>query len=357
MRCYLVFFAVTVCIVLGLSAALSFHLEPINGDSGDLTTIGNYAENDFGWNVAQPVINLYSNGKFLTDPDFLVLGDSFSKRNVWQSVLATQLNKKILTFSTRSSIGEIDSWIEYALTQTSAKTIIIESVERDFLNHFGKQSTFKTGNSPVPFEMSAATTAATRKTWPPDFHIKHTFRVVLNTLKMSLNPDTALRGMVINAPLIGQCAEFSNHRNDRILYYAYDEDKLRWGREAQDRAIAKALQIQRVLAEQGKTFILIVVPDKLSVYQGCLSGDKNVAARKRVNITKALILAGVNTPDLLTSFQENINKIVDLYYPNDTHLSESGYVLMAEKLKQFFVSKSIITLSHPTTHSFTQLKQ
>lgn len=336
-RRYLFFFAVTVSILLGPVALLSFIFEC---NDGDLTRIGGYAEHDFGWNNLQPVLQLVRNGKSITSSDVLVLGDSFSRGNIWQSVLAEKLNQKILSFH-YNQVGCITNWLAYAL-KSSARTVAIEFIERDFLNHFGHLVACRS-QDPIPFEFLATNTVATRLKGPPELHIMQTFLVAWNTFVMNLIPNAAVRGHinsmgedVINAPIKKGCAKFSNRRADRLLYLRQDENKLRWTSEDMERAIAKITQIQMTLAVQGKRFILIVVPDKLSVYQDCLTNDIALEARKRINITRLLIASGVNTPDLLGAFHDNKNKIVDLYSPNNTHLSVSGYIFMANQVEHLF---------------------
>lgn len=331
MRRYLLYFLIPISILLGSAALLSFVFEPIEGD---LTRIGSYSEMDFGWNAPQPVIKVDGNGKSIADPDVLVLGDSFSILNYWQSALAGKLNKKILSFNF-DQIACINNWVEYALNQQSAKIIAIETVERSFVDHFLDLPLCK-ANDPSPFEAAETVTSARRAKWPPDFHIKQTFHVAMNTLKMDFNSHATFRGSAINAPIKAGCAKFSNRRADRILYYPDDENKSGWGRDQEDQAIENVLQLQMRFAEHGKKLVFIVVPDKLSVYRNCLPDDSGIAPMAQVNITNLLIEKGVNTPDLLSEFKEQANRIVDLYSPNNTHLSISGYILMAKNLERFF---------------------
>lgn len=334
MRRYLLYFSAIVSITLVPAALLSWLFEPINGD---LTRIGHYSEMDFGWNSTQPAVLLRENGGAIVAPGILVLGDSFSRENEWQSALGLKLNKPILSFH-YAQVGCIKNWIEYALNQSSADTVAMQVVERDFVNRFSDLPACKSA-PPSPLEKSPKTSSATRSTWPPELHILRTYRIAINTLRMSLNPDSALRGSAINAPIRQQCAKFSNRRADRILYYPDDENKLHWKQDDMTRAIFNVIRIQEVFAASGKTLIFIIAPDKLSVYQDCLINDPDRAARKRINVTKSLIEAGGNAPDLLHAFQENSGKVVDLYYPNNTHLSTSGYMFMAEKLLPFFSGK------------------
>jgi hypothetical protein len=342
MRRYLVWFALTVSAVLLPTVYLSYVFGPIDGD---LTRTGGYSERDFGWNSTQPVVDVSANARLIADPDVLVLGDSFSVRNIWQSVLAAGSGRKIQSFHYNQA-GCLANWIDYAGNHPTAKLIFIEVIERELLKRFTSQPACKS-EYPIPLEGPAGKTAARRTTWPPEWHIYYALRVAMNTLEMALKPNAgirsnvvAVRGSVINAPLKPDCASFSNRRADRLLYLALDEDKLQWKRDDQARAVANIRNIQKTLLEHGKELVVVIVPDKLSVYERCLQDDRGGGATSKASFTDILIAAGIDSPDLFTTFRANSSRIVDLYYPNNTHLSESGYVLMADTLRQFIVRQS-----------------
>lgn len=332
MHRYILFFAAPLLLVCGSSACISLMIEPINND---LTRVGGYAERDFGWNAPQTVIKLKANGKFITDPDVMVLGDSFSFGNVWQSILQTQSSLSFLSFHYKKA-GCISNWIDYALSRPSAKTIVIESVERAFMSRFLNLNACRP-EIPIPFELPEADSIASRATWPPEWHILYAFKVAINRLKMDLNPNDSVRGKnVVNSPINADCAKFSNRRADRLLYYKEDEEKMHWKLEDRNRAISNSLQIQKKIAEHGKKFVLIVIPDKLSVYKPCILDVNHLKANNEPDIIKSLMASGVNTPDLLSEFQKNTGNMPDLYYPNDSHLSINGYIMMTETLSKFF---------------------
>ncbi len=333
MRRYLLILAGPVLVVFLPLAPLSILFEPL---SGDLTRIGAYAERDFGWNAPQPVIHINANGGSISKPEVLVLGDSFSRSNEWQSVLATKASAATLSFH-YTQIGCIPNWIEYALSQQSARTVVIEAVERDFIRDFIDLQECRS-DRPIPFELSPAESAAERVKWPPKLRLEYAYRTAFHTVEMNFSNNRLTAGSVVNAPLKSNCAKFSNRRADRLLYFGADEAKSRWQQDDIDRAISNVRRIQRLFEDHGKKFIFIVVPDKSSAYRDCLLNDTDVKAGRQVNITQALIAAGVNTPDLLSVFRAKVNEVVDLYRPNDTHLSEAGFILMAEQIERYFAA-------------------
>ncbi|MBS0309329.1 MAG: hypothetical protein JSS58_10205 [Proteobacteria bacterium] len=333
MRRYLIIFGTTVTAILLLTAALALIFEPFVPLTGDLTRIGNYAEKDFGWTAPQPVIHITANGKAVSAPNILVLGDSFTQGNAWQSILTERSGRTTQSFQFYQ-VGCIKNWLNYAFQHSTADTIVIESVERSFLANFKELPECAAG-TPQPFEITPATTAAQRRQWPPEWHIQRTFKLSYHTLRMQLHADTILRnGEVANAPIDRACAGFSNRRADRLLYFVQDEEKFRWKQDDVQRAIANILAIQQAAAQHGKKFVLIVAPDKLSVYQRCLLHPEQIAERDP-HITAALIAAGIHTPDLRSVFRDRAGKITDLYQSDDTHPNAAGYVLMGEQIAAF----------------------
>lgn len=261
----------------------------------------------------------------------LVLGDSFSEGNVWQSVVSARSGHTTLTY-TYDPIACPSSWLDYALAQPGAKTVIVEIVERLFVGRYAKMERCR-ADPPLAHEVRRYETQAMRATWPPALHLSYTFQTALNTWKMRHTPGQFRSGKVINTPLKPGCAAFSSLRADRLLYYTRDNLKLAWTAQDLADAVANIKKVQDEFAAHGKTFIFVLVPDKSSTYRDCLADDKDSEARKRVNTTQALLAAGVTTPDLMHAFQENANRITDLYLPDNTHLSPAGYILMAGQIE------------------------
>lgn len=327
MRRYLLYFLGPVAVIAGSAAVLSAVFQPL---SGDLTRTGSYAERDFGWNARQPVVHINPNGRAAADPDVLVLGDSFSRLNIWQSALASRGKGGMLTFA-YAEAGCIRNWANHALAQPSVRTVVVESVEREFIKRFSDLVPCRAA-PPAALEVPTSDTAVVRETWPPTPHLAYTYVTALHTLQMAMDARTLVGHRVVNAPLRAGCARFSSRRADRLLYYAEDDDKLNWTPQQLAAAVANIAQLQQEFTARGKNFIFVLIPDKSSAYRDCLLDDAHADQRRGVNPTQTLIAAGVHTPDLLRVFQQNLNQVVDLYLPDDTHLSSAGFLLMADQL-------------------------
>ena len=81
----------------------------------------------------------------------------------------------------------------------------------------------------------------------------------------------------------------------------------------------------------GEKFMVTITPDKLTVYQDCLTPVK-----KTFNISEFLTNSGTENPNLAQSFIDARNQITDLFLPNDTHLSTNGFIFMRKPLTSLF---------------------
>lgn len=319
------FILITFLVVSVLFWALALHLDPV---VGDLTRIGRWSENDFGWNAPQPVIDIAENGRAITRPDIVVLGDSFSVSNYWQSALSLKTGKKILTYW-YDDVGCIENWIAWAREHPVADLVIVQVVERNFVDWFRNVAPCRAG-APLPAEVPSGRTASHRPTWPPTLDIKYLFLTALNSIHMTLRPHAAItHGDVVNIPIRPGCASFSHRRSTRLLHYIHDLRGMRWTDEDIGEAVGNVRRFKETVTRAGKKFLFVVIPNKLSVYQKCLDDRSHI---RFPDLTRRLREAGIETPDLQNVFAGNVDRIVDLYYPDNTHWSTRGYQLAAETI-------------------------
>jgi hypothetical protein len=323
---YLKWFAFPVLTFFMIAVPLSIFFGPV---TGDLTRVGHWSERDYGGNQPQPDVHVRSNRTVLPSPQVLVLGDSFSHPNIWQSHLAELRNLTILSFQYQD-VGCIDNWLKWVAGTPSSSVglVIIQVVERSFVPLFRSIKTCS-NRAPKPLEIAEkkinATLGYTGLTLDADYLIP----TAANTLRMAWTDGRLSTSGVINAPLTtGKL--FSNHKSNRLLYYEEDESKLSWSEKDITAAVANLKRIQNDLAEKKLRLLLVVVPDKSSVYRQYLI-DKE-SKNEYPNIFEQLKVTGVNDANLLGFFQQAVRETVDLYLPNDTHLSGQGYKLMATKV-------------------------
>lgn len=150
---------------------------------------------------------------------------------------------------------------------------------------------------------------------------------------MKMNSGVDIHGPVFNKGLVRGCAKFSNVKSEKILYYHEDEGKYRWSRKDIEDSVGNIKKISRVVKESGKNFIFILVPDKSHVYKNCMI-DRGVDFELADKLEDLLVKAGVEVPDLVNEFMSSIDSVEDLYFPNDSHLSSSGYVMLAKQVQK-----------------------
>jgi len=295
---------------------------------GDLTRIGKWMDSDFGGQIEQPVISpdlLVSSP--INEADVLVIGDSFSESLHWQSVL-TQSQIKVSTLLW-SQIGEICEDFPQKLQASGfhGNTIIIESIERVAERQFEKSVNCKIGLD-IPMD-----THRISKFNPLKYQINLKFNIhgqfiaglqtIYHSVAIRFSQDyPKLHNYKSKEthiyPLEDGCDYFSNKLCKYGLFFHEDYSQPILGQKslADIDTLKKRLRSYRT--------IWVIVPNKSSVYQREISGEFWEDLEKRK--------LGPNLYLLLQSTKKNIK---DLYAPNDTHFSNSAYLLFGQKMTEF----------------------
>ena len=285
-------------------------------------------ESDFGWQEAQPTIKpefLVSSS--IDNADVLAIGDSFSENLHWQSVL-TQHQLKVTTL-TWSQIGDICEDFPDKLRDRGfkGKTIIIESIERIADRQLKSSANCKIGKS------ISQNTFRTSKPIPafinpsPQFNIQGQFIAGLETIlhsaaiRLSDSYTTVhnyrSKGTRIH-PIQNGCEYFSHQLCQYGLFFHEDYE--------QPALSSQTLANLEIINQRLKGFKVtwVIVPNKSSIYQRKISGQ---------------FWADLNNqklgPNLYNSMQKEKLAIKDMYAPNDTHLSTSGYKFLGQEIIEF----------------------
>ena len=295
---------------------------------GDLTRIGKWMEADFGWQEPQAVID----PKFLissniSEADTLVIGDSFSENLHWQSVL-TQSGQKVatLTWSQISNICE-DFPKQLKASGFKGKTLVIESIERIADRQLKSSANCKIGK-PIP-----PNTSRTSNPLPeninliPQFSIQgqfiagletifHTVAIRLNTAYINIY-NFKSKGTKIY-PIENGCNYFSNRLCQFGLFFHEDYE--------QPVLDAQSIQYLETTNKRLNLYqvIWVIVPNKSSIYQ------RNRSEQFWVDLNKKKL-----GPNLYSIMQNKKSDIKDMYAPNDTHLSITGYTLLGNEIKKW----------------------
>ena len=323
-RIFLISFCIPVAIFVGCVLGLTIWQQKV---TGDLTRTGRWSEREFGSRTPSPAFSVAGNLRHESAPDVLVLGDSFSRPNVWQTEAATKTGLKLLSWQIDQQHTCIDSWVADRLKEfPQVKTIVIESVERAII--LRGTNNFNCGvDGSVFTEEPAYILNTARSYWPLTMNLEFVGHSLLHTIQENLRPAGEVRNEVVNVPLTRNDL-FSNSRSDRLLYFTDDEPPWRASPDHIALALERFVELNAMLRSQGVRLIVLVVPDKSHVYRSVTLGTK--LTPDKPDFAAELAKAGVESPVLLPAFVAEALSSVDFYEPDDTHLSVRGFRMLGD---------------------------
>jgi hypothetical protein len=320
--------------------ALSAFVEPV---SGDLARIGGWAERDFGGRGPAAPMQIRANGGAgARPPDVLVLGDSHSHPNVWQTALAEATGLEPLTCSYWTA-GAIARWTRWAARQP-ARAWVLQVAERHIVADWASPGSAECP-APVPLPVGAGQTAGRRPrlAWNPDY--AYVARAALNHLRLSREPGPLESGETVAAPLT-RADMFSCRRADRLLYFRHDATKDAWREADLDAATRTLAAVDAAARAAGARLLVVVVPDKSTAYAPWLARP---AARPRYEaLQRRWAAAGLVSVDVLAAFRQALPGTRDLYGPDDSHLGPAGHRLLAATLARAVVSSGLSPAARPS---------
>ena len=333
--------------------ALALWVQPIEGD---LTRLGGFMENDYGWNEPQQqfsstLFKLTGERKYDRYYDVVVLGDSFSNANPraqWQNYFVRATGLSLVTYKIDDI--DIESFVSSPAYQDHPPRIVIyESVERSFVDRgsFWNKGDCRTYHTPAfkgpPFKIhpgNQALSSHTRNTRTGPLHpnlssgahylkrlIKKTFSKKSNqAIKIALNRNDL----------------FSNRQSDHILVYRNDFKRYQVSKENLNRAICGLSYIQNTFQKTGKTyFVGMVAPDKLTAYMDVYKNFDHDNTHWMDEIIKHPQL---HAPKLDVALRNEIaSGTRDVYLPNDTHWGSAGHRITAHTLIKYLTQEKVLS--------------
>jgi hypothetical protein len=299
--------------------------------SGDLTRLGALDENSFGWNLEQPIQRIHQNPTSLS-PSVLVIGDSFSYGNIWQSFIKEKYGLDFVTlrWDQFKSVGLCaieDSQKKFP----SLQLVIFESVEMGSIGHINEANNLlkQPCNSKTNLNYPMISNQMTENTRNKNGFIRDPiflYKILANNLK-PLN-ELSLFGKTYRLKMKRK-GLFSSKNSGYGLFYKNEiDDKNKWSDKDINFAKNKLHRIKDRLFEYGLKVSFLVIPDKSTAYANEII-PKDLLPQN--NFWSEMQISA-NFVSLLDEFQEAATTIVDFYLPNDTHLSTSGYQYLAEHL-------------------------
>ncbi len=333
--------------------ALALWVQPIEGD---LTRVGGFTENDFGWYEPQQqfssaLFKLTGKRKYDRYYDVVVLGDSFSNaspRAQWQNYFVHATGLSLITYKIDDI--DIESFVSSPAYQDHPPRIVIyESVERSFV---GRGSSWNKGDcrtAPTPAFKGAPLkirpgnqdlSSHTRNTRTGPLHpnLSSSVHYLKRLIKKTFNKKSN-RAIKID---LNRNDLFSNRENHHILVYRNDFKRYQVSKENLNRAICGLSYIQNTFQKNGKTFFVgLIAPDKLTAY---MEVYKNFDRPKIQWLTEIAKHPELNVPRLDVALQKEIARGVrDAYLPNNSHWGSNGHQIVAHTLIKYLTQANVLS--------------
>ncbi len=319
--------------------ALSIYMEP---ESNELTRMGGYLENDFGWNMPQEhfVKPLFNMAESIEDYqhyyDVVVIGDSFSEdeSHGWQNYFANLSGLSIITFSFLS-VKPDDLINSQIYRQKPPKLFIYQIVERNIIGRHnycdaGAQAAKKIMEArPIQTrEMKVEVDKKHRnKRWYSLTGLD--ISAALNYLKKSVTRNLlGLNLTEVQEFKLSRDDLFSSNTSDTLLILTRDFNLKGTTSKQIETAKCSLLSLQADIKGSANTeFITIVFPNKSTAYSDYVLdktlSDMSIAAE--IENTE-----GLNITSLVHDYKRAVSSgVVDLYLPNDTHTGFYAYQMAA----------------------------
>lgn len=334
-RRFVVAFAASAALLLVPAILVSLYIGPVEGD---LARVGHFAQRDFAalpqstapGLLSAPIERLPA-PPLAAPADIVLIGDSFSQPNLWQSELARITGKSVATWHFRM-VDCTGDWIERAIAGTlrqGAKTVIVETVEREFFKRFEDEPQCAKKFYP-PLDVAVGMPRPVRgwNIFPMD--IRHVAKSALQYWQTRGISGRYESGGVVSVDLV-RGDLFSNKLSSRLLYFGEDEFKLkRWSEPEAAALLARFVEWRSRAAAAGIQLHFLVVPDKSSVYWPHIRPDQQIPYPDKGERLFALIEKDLGAQyNLLPRMREQAVQQRDFYSPNDSHFSARGFRLLA----------------------------
>lgn len=289
---------------------------------GDMTRIGLLSESAFGWTIEPPQVPTeYLQAAPISQADILVIGDSFSMSNRWQSEL-TRAGYRVTTIFwgqiNEALCSDLNDWLDRAGFR--GKLVIVESVERLLADRLAHTQTCSKMQKPFsaglkPFFAPLDHVPAPAINW--DGKLTSGLNIYRNTERArKATGDFLSNKRIVVRPVADGCSMFSSNLCDRAPFWPADDEngELTVQHVAQMRAFGES--------QRPRSILWMVIPNKTTVY---------VKPEHSKDFVTAFEAAGLG-PDLFSFSQEQKTKVRDYYFPNDTHLSMHGQLTVGRRM-------------------------
>lgn len=348
---------------LAVMLAYAFTQEPLRGD---LTRLGGFSENDYGWNRPQkrfvpPLVDT----EYERPYDIVILGDSFSSNPrgdtqtdpgaFWPNYVAQKTGLSVTVLATPHM--PVQQLAEHPIFKASPpRLVIVQHVERylmrnnitmarAYLGHDIGECPNAPPSRPGPIVERFTPLPVAPVPWRRDDAIQFDFGQAVDAIWKAVFRNVA--GLNItrahDLPLVtGEM--FSNRRSDRLLVYDDEFRLAAWSRTQIDAALCNLLAAQALVERNGRTaFVFLVAPNKLTVYDDYIADERY---RRLSRLELFYRDERLHQIRLLEEMRTAVRRGVrDVYMPNDTHWGTPGHEIAADAVVQYLRSP-LIEASH-----------
>lgn len=281
---------------------------------GDLVRIGKFSENQFSYLPPEYSLPI----REVKKSDLVVLGDSFSRPHIWQTQASSTLRQDITTYDYHD-VGCPANFFDWVKNELKPKVLVIQVVERMFPQFSESRTCPDTPPKIRPHEVpeNLKPKSSYQKLFQQDLFFN--ISAIRNSLNIN-HKKSFISSKVINSPL-KRSDLFSNPQSNRLLYLKDDLNKFKWSQDEIDASISGLLKVKSQLNSKGIEVIVVIIPDKLSVYED----DLLDGPRQEFSIHERALKEKLSPNNLKVEFKKQRLKQKNLYAPNDSHLSIEGY--------------------------------
>lgn len=328
------FFGAAVLLLAPSIAASLYFGPPVH----ELVRLGHLPQRDYGAQAPAEPLERIAAPAAGERTDVVVLGDSFSLGNVWQSEFTRLTGQRVATWNF-NQVRCTGDWIGKAIAgelRADAKTVIVQSVEREFLGRFHDKPDCAKDFYP-PHGAPVGTAGLPHHWWdifPMDIRYLAKVAAGYPAAYRATGRYQASKVMVVD---LVRTDLFSHPRATRLLYYIDDELKFsNWSDAASDAQVARLAAWRQQAAAAGINLLFLVIPDKSSVYWPWIKPDQQLPYPQQGEQLFTLVGAQLGTQyNLLPYLREQAAVQPDLYGPDDTHFSTAGYRRLAARVAQW----------------------
>lgn len=324
---------------------------------GDLTRVGGFTENMYGWNHAQerfdpPLVSVEYDRPY----DIVVLGDSFSSNPgdgqtdpgaFWTNYLAQRTGLSVVVLTVPET-NVRDLLHNRFFIDAPPRLMILQQVERYVIRNnvneaerwlgpgFGNCASSRPG--PMRRIDAGPSLAVGTVPWVRDTSTEFNFDQAVNVLWKSawrelfgINLTRAERLPLVTDKL------FSSGAGDRLLVYDDEFLLANWPRDQMARALCTLLGVQQAIEANGRTrFAFMIAPNKLSAYDAFVADPR---FRGLSRLSEFYADRRLNQVALLDPLRAAIGcGLVDVYMPNDTHWGTPAHRIVANEVVRRLVA-------------------